>query len=92
MSTYRIVCRLISNDQSHIEEVGLTDDMSKDTANFRKTPSQINDMIANGAQCFVTDEAGKEVEVVQFGDNFITTKPDGIIKNNLLHLRKCNFT
>jgi len=91
MTRYRIVCKLLSNDGSRIEKVGITDDPSKDTANDSATPQKINDLIGKGNPCFVTNEAGKQVEVDQFGDNFIRTKPDGEIRNNLRHLRDCNF-
>ena len=91
MTTYRIVCKVLNTDENHIEKVGLTDDQSNDKANSSATPKAINNMITKGDKCFVTNEAGKEVEVDQFGDDFIRTKPDGVIKNNLRHLRDCSF-
>ena len=92
LTNYRIVCRVLSDDGGHIQKVGITDDMSSDAASYSATPKAINNMIDKGDKCFVTNEAGVEVEVDQFGDDFIRTKPDGKIENNLRHLRKCEFT
>ncbi len=92
MTTYRIVCKLLSSDNNHIQTVGITDDPSKDRATDSATPRKINELIGNGHRCFVTNEAEKQVEVDQFGDNFIRTKADGEIRNNLRHLRDCKFT
>ena len=90
LTTYRIVCKVLNGN--HIQTVGLTDNASSDRATTSGTPKQINDMIGKGDKCFVTNEAGKEVEVDQFGDDFIRTKPDGTIHNNLRHLRDCKFS
>lgn len=92
MATYRIVCKILSSDENHIQKAGLTDDTSSDRATSSATPKDINDMIGNGDQCFFTNEAGKEVEVEQFGDDFIRTKADGTVRNNLRHLRDCKFS
>ena len=92
MTTYRIVCKVLSRNGDHIEKVGLTDDQSSDKATSSATPKAINNIIAQGDRCFVTNEAGKETEVEQFGDDFIRTKADGTIRNNLRHLRDCNFS
>lgn len=91
MTDYQIVCKNLTSDQSKIEKVGLVES-GKPTklAQLAKTPKQINDMIGGNDKCFVTDEAGVEAEVIQFGDDFIRTKGDKTIKNNLLHLRDCN--
>ena len=91
MTTYRIVCKLLSSDNSHIQTVGITDNSSSDKATDSATPKKINELIGNGHKCFVTNEDRKQVEVDQFGDDFIRTKADGTIKNNLRHLRDCNF-
>lgn len=92
MTTYQIVCRKLTS-QNTIDHVGLVEyGQQTKPAKFKRTSKQINNMIENNDQCFVTDKAGKEVEVKQFGDDFIRTKPDGIIKNNLLHLRECDFS
>ena len=36
-----------------------------------------------GDKCFFTDELGASAEVDQLGDDFIRTKPDGKIHNNI---------
>ena len=59
------------------------------TADFSKTPKQINNMIEAGDQCFFTLEGGKEDEVAELGDDFIRTRADDTVKNNLRHLRDC---
>jgi len=93
MTTYRIVCKKLSTDESHIEKVGLIKSgESPSSATSSATPKEINDMIGNGHTCFITNEAGAEAEVDKFDGNFIRTKPDGIIRNNLRHLRNCNFS
>ena len=90
MTDYRIVCKNLSSDESHIVRVGLIKpNGDPDKADFSKTPKQVNQMIENGDRCFFTLEGGKEAEVTQFGDDFITTKADGTIKNNLRNLRTC---
>lgn len=94
MTDYRIVCKTLTSDGSHIAKVGLIKPgESPSKATSSATPKEINDMISSGSdKCFVTNEAGKEVEVDTFGDDFIRTKPDGEIRNNLRHLRDCNFS
>jgi len=92
MTTYRIVCKVLATGGGHIEKVGITDKQSGDRATDSATPKKINELIENGHKCFVTNEVGKQVEVIQFGDIFITTKADGEIRNNLRHLRDCKFT
>ncbi len=91
MTMYRIVCKVLATGDDHIEKVGITDEQSGDKATDSATPKKINELIGNGHKCFVTNEAGKQVEVDQFGDDFIRTKADGEIRNNLRHLRDCNF-
>lgn len=90
MTEYRIVCKNLSSDESHIVKVGLikpNGDPKK--ADFSKTPKEVNQMIENGDRCFFTLVEGKETEVDQFGDDFIRTKADGTVKNNLRNLRDC---
>ena len=91
MTDYRIVCRNLSDSESRIVKLGLIKpggDPKK--ADFPATPKEVNTLIEKGDRCFFTMENGKEVEVEQFGDDFIRTKADGTVKNNLRHLRKCN--
>ncbi len=77
-------------DQERIEIVGLIENgESPDKASMSATPKQINIMIGNGHRCFITNDVGVKVEVDQFDDNFIRTKPDGVIQGNLRHLRNC---
>ena len=91
MTDYRIVCKTLSSDNNHIEKLGLSDS-SSDKANSSATPKEINTLIGNGNRCFVTNEVKTQTEVIQFGEDFITTKADGTIRNNLRHLRDCNFS
>lgn len=92
MTQYQIVCSKLT-PQKTIEHVGLVEyGQPTKPAKFKRTPKQINTMIGNGDQCFVTNEGGKEVEVDQFGDDFIKTNPDVTIKNNLSYLRECTFS
>lgn len=91
MINYQIVCKTLSSDQSRIQTLGLSD-TTDDRAKSSMTPKEINTLIKNGNRCFVTNEAGTQTEVIQFGDNFITTKADGTIQNNLRHLRDCHFS
>ena len=91
MTTYKVVCKILSSDGERIQTVGLTDDTLTDIATSSATPKEINQKIGNGDRCFFTNEAGTQVEVEQFGDNFIRTKADGTVRNNLRHLRDCNF-
>ena len=91
MTIYRIVCKVLSMDGHRIEQVGLTDSMFNHIVNSTATPETINEMIENGERVFVVNESGDEVEVIQFCDDFIKTKPEGIIQNNLFHLKDCNF-
>lgn len=93
MTEYRIVCKNLSPDESHIEKVGMIrphGDSNK--ADLFRTPKEVNKMIENGDRCFFTLEGGKEAEVEQFGDDFIKTKADGTLKNNLRNLRTCRGT
>ena len=91
MVDYRIVCKNLSSDESHIVKVGLIEpNGDPKTADFSKTPKEVNQMIENGNRCFFTLENGREAEVEQFGDDFIKTKADGILKNNLRNLRNCS--
>jgi len=91
MTDYRIVCKNLSDDESRILRVGLIKPGGNPKkADFSATPKKVNDMIGNGDRCFFTIEGGKETEVEQFGDDFIRTKADGTVKNNLRHLRNCN--
>ncbi len=92
MTIYRIVCKVLGIDGYHIEKIGLTDHMFSHIVNFTVTPETINEMIENGEKVFVVNEYGDEVEVIQFCDDFIKTKPEGIIQNNLFHLKDCNFS
>ena len=41
MTTYRIVCKLLSSDSNHIQTVGITDDPSKDKATDSASPKKI---------------------------------------------------
>jgi len=90
MTDYRIVCKNISSDETHIEKVGLIKpNGDPKQADFIRTPKEVNQMIKDGDKCFFTLESGKDAEVEQFGDDFIRTKADGTLKNNLRHLRDC---
>ena len=90
ITTYQIVCKKLTSDEGRIEIVGLIEQgESPDKASMSATPKQINTMIDNGHRCFSTNDAGIKVEVDQFEDDFIRTKPDGVIRGNLRHLRNC---
>ena len=90
MTDYRIVCKNLSSDESQIVEVGLIKpNGDPKIADFSRTPKEVNQMIEHGDRCFFTLESGKEAEVEQFGDDFIRTKADGTLKNNLRNLRNC---
>ena len=91
MTDYRIVCKNLSDNESRIIRIGLIKPGGNPSkADFSATPKEVNNMIESGNRCFFTMEGGKEAEVDQFGDDFIRTKADGTVKNNLRHLRNCN--
>ena len=92
MTDYQIVCITLSDDESHISQVGLVERGGDiDSASRFATPQQINDLIGEEEHtCFFTDKNGNEVEVLEYGDRFIRTKADRISENNLRHLRNCN--
>ena len=90
MADYRIVCRNLSEDESHIIKVGLINPGgSPDKADFGATPKEVNTMIKNGHTCYFTTKDGKRAEVTRYGDNYISTDADDTIENNLRHLIKC---
>ena len=90
MTDYRIVCKNLNSEKTHILKVGLIKpNGDPEKADFSKTPKEVNQMIEDGNRCFFTLESGKDVEVEQFGDDFIRTKADGTLKNNLGYLRNC---
>ncbi|HZS74060.1 MAG TPA: DUF3892 domain-containing protein [Candidatus Nitrosotalea sp.] len=90
MTTYEIVCKTLTSDQSRIERVGLIESGgSANTASSSATPAQINESISKGHKYFFTNDAGMRVEVDRFENDFIRTKPDGILRGNLRHLRNC---
>ena len=90
MTDYRIVCRTLSDDESHIEQVGLINpDGDPKNADFSATPKEVNTMIGNDDTCYFTTEDGQRAEVTQHGDDYISTTADGTIENNLRHLREC---
>lgn len=90
MITYEIVCKKLTSDEKRIERVGLIKpgELSS-TATSSATPAQINELIGKGYKYFFTNDAGMKVEVDRFEDDFIRTKPDGILRGNLRHLRNC---
>ena len=90
MNEYQIVCKELKQNGS-INRVGLAPP-GENASKVAKTPDQVNQMIGQGDKCFFTDEKGDVAEVDQLGDDFIRTKPDGIVHNNLGHLRDCSFS
>ncbi|HJT10260.1 MAG TPA: DUF3892 domain-containing protein [Candidatus Nitrosotalea sp.] len=88
-----MVCKNLTYDGERIQQVGLKQQgETSDRASSAATPAEINQAIRQGHRYFFTNDAGMKVEVDQFGDNFIRTKPDGIVKGNLRHLRDCRFS
>ena len=92
MTTYQIVCKNLSSNNSRIEKVGLVNEgQPTNRATKIITPNEANGLLEQGDKCFFVNEDGDKVYVSTFGDNFIKTNPDGIKHNNLRELRDCRI-
>lgn len=91
MTNYQVVCRTLSEDESHIVRVGLVEQGGDPTkADLAQTPKQLNILLQTASnKCFFTTGNGQTAEILPYGDDFITTSADGTVVNNLRHLRKC---
>ena len=91
MSTYKITCKRLSSDKTHIDQVGLILVGSNSRIPTLKTPKEVNELIRENNQCFFTADDGHKVDVVPYGGNFIKTNADGTLENNLRHLPICTM-
>ena len=86
MTSYRIVC---VEKNGHITAVGTGTNPNK--ADRRWTVAEVRERIEAGDRFYTEDDAGAQVEVELYGDEWIRTDPDDETDNNLDSLRACNF-
>ncbi len=92
MSAYRVVCVETKEPHEGIIAVG-TNDEGATTANQKWTVAEVRAAIKRGHRFYTRGiKSNLEAEVELYGNDSITTSPDGVEDNNLDNLRACSWT